>query len=107
MPSGRVDYEYQNCLKFTAARFLRPNSSDVVKEPMCCWLAAGWNTSNLSTRVGVSEWTILAFEAGDLWSPPLHLDLVREAIEAAGVEFIAENAEGPPGVRLRKARSTE
>ena len=71
---------------------------------MCCWLAAGWNTSNLSTRVGVSEWTILAFEAGDLWSPPLHLDLVREAIEAAGVEFIAENAEGAAGREAEKGK---
>jgi hypothetical protein len=42
----------------------------------------------LAIRVGVSEKTILAFEARDQWSPPMYLNLVRERLESAGVEFI-------------------
>ena len=48
----------------------------------------------------MSEKAILAFEASGACSPPLFLDLVRERLEAAGVEFIAENGEGP-GVRMK------
>jgi hypothetical protein len=33
--------------------------------------------------------------------PPLDLNLVRERLEAAGIEFIAED-DGGAGVRLRK-----
>jgi DNA-binding XRE family transcriptional regulator len=68
----------------------------------------GWTCAKLAGRVGVSEKTIMAFEAGYRWSPHLypapHLypDLVRARLEAAGVEFIAENG-GGAGVRLRKA----
>jgi DNA-binding XRE family transcriptional regulator len=51
----------------------------------------GWSASKLATRVGVREKTILAFELGDQWSPPLDLGLVRRRLEAAGAEFIAEN----------------
>jgi transcriptional regulator with XRE-family HTH domain len=54
----------------------------------------GWTRMRLAFRVGVSEKTVLTFESGEPWSRPLDLGL-----EAAGVEFIAENAEGP-GVRL-------
>jgi DNA-binding XRE family transcriptional regulator len=62
----------------------------------------GWTASEVAIRVGVSEKTILAFEAGDEWSPPFYLDLVREHLETAGVEFIAENG-GEAEARLRKA----
>ena len=65
----------------------------------------GWTASKLATRVCVSEKTILAFEAGEQWSPPrsppLYLDRLRERLESAGVIFVEENGEGP-GVRLRK-----
>ena len=63
----------------------------------------GWSRIRLAFRVGVSEKTVLTFESGEPWSRPLDLGLVRERLEAAGVEFIAENGEGPPGVRLRSA----
>jgi DNA-binding XRE family transcriptional regulator len=65
-----------------------------------------WTASKLATRVGVREKTILAFELGDQWSPPLDLGLVRRRLEAAGAEFIAENGEGP-SVRLQKGRETK
>jgi hypothetical protein len=45
----------------------------------------------------------LTFESDEPWSRPLDLGLVRERLEDPGVEFIAENGEGPPGVRLRSA----
>jgi DNA-binding XRE family transcriptional regulator len=70
----------------------------------------GWTVLKLAMRVGVSEKTIVAFEAGDRWSPHLypapHLypDLVRARLESAGVIFVEENGEGP-GVRLRKGTS--
>jgi len=60
-----------------------------------------WTASKLATRVGVREKTILAFELGDQWSPPLDLGLVRRRLEAAGAEFIAENG-GRAGVRLEE-----
>ena len=63
----------------------------------------GRTRMRLAFRVGVSEKTVLTFESGEPWSRPLDLGLVRERLEAAGVEFIAENGEGPPGVRLRSA----
>ena len=61
----------------------------------------GWTRVRLAFRVGVSEKTVLTFESGEPWSRPLDLGLVRERLEAAGVEFIAENG-GGPGVRLKK-----
>jgi ribosome-binding protein aMBF1 (putative translation factor) len=57
----------------------------------------GWSAWRLGAQVGASAKTILAFEAGERWSPPLYLDLVRKRLEIEGVEFI-ENR----GVRLRK-----
>jgi hypothetical protein len=64
-------------------------------------LLLGWSASKLALRVGVGEGTILAFEARDQWLPPLDLNLARERLEAAGIEFIAED-DGGVGVRLRK-----
>ena len=68
----------------------------------------GWTRIRLAFRVGVTEATIEAFESGESWSRPLNvrwrplnLDLVRAALESAGVIFVEENGEGP-GVRLRK-----
>jgi ribosome-binding protein aMBF1 (putative translation factor) len=60
----------------------------------------GWWQSDLAKMVRVSEKSIRAFESGEL---SLDLDLVREALESAGVIFVEENGEGP-GVRLRKGK---
>jgi hypothetical protein len=61
----------------------------------------GWSASRLGTCVGASAKTILAFEAGDKWSSPLYLDLVRKRLEIEGLEFIGDR-NGAPTVRLRK-----
>ena len=64
-------------------------------------LLVRWSQADLAGHVGVSAATIWTFESGKRRSPALNLDLVREAFESAGVEFIAENGDGAC-VRLRK-----
>ncbi len=60
----------------------------------------GWSVLKLATRVGVSESAIRLFELG-VNLAVLDLEAVRTVLESAGVEFIAENEEGP-SVRLGK-----
>jgi len=66
----------------------------------------GWSQSDLAGHVGVSTKTVWVFEAGKPKPSVLNLDLVREALESAGVIFVEENGEGP-GVRLRKLKAKE
>lgn len=56
---------------------------------------------SLAASAKVASRTIADFEAGK--REPIHATkaAIRAALEAAGVEFIAENG-GGPGVRLRK-----
>jgi DNA-binding XRE family transcriptional regulator len=61
----------------------------------------GWSQSDLAGHVGVNTKTVWVFEAGKPKPSVLDLDLVRTALESAGVIFVEENGEGP-GVRLRK-----
>ncbi len=63
----------------------------------------GWSQSDLAGHVGVSTKTVWVFEAGKPKPSVLNLDLVRAALESAGVIFVEENGDGP-GVRLRKAK---
>lgn len=56
---------------------------------------------DLATAVGVSKQTIIDFERGARTPHSKNLLLIRDALEAAGVEFIGSNG-GGPGVRLRK-----
>lgn len=72
------------------------------------WRAAraliGWSQGDLAQALGVSVLTVKRLEAG---SRNVSDDMQRraqEALETAGVEFIAENG-GGAGVRLRKARA--
>ncbi|WP_426958403.1 hypothetical protein [Muricoccus radiodurans] len=61
----------------------------------------GWNRQRLAVRADLSTSTVIVFEAG---KRPLLRDArtaLRKALEAAGVELIAENG-GGSGVRLRK-----
>ncbi len=63
---------------------------------------------DLAEASGVSLRTIVHFEVGERQPIPANLAAIKRALEAAGIEFIAENG-GGPGVRLarakRKARS--
>jgi transcriptional regulator with XRE-family HTH domain len=74
--------------------------------PEQCRAARGlkdWSQSKLATEARVGESTVRNFEAGRSVPVANNLAAMRSALEAAGVEFIAENG-GGPGVRLRKGR---
>jgi transcriptional regulator with XRE-family HTH domain len=66
----------------------------------------GWSQDRLVELSGVPKRTIARFELGDGSPQRRTLTAIRNALEAAGVEFIAENG-GGPGVRLRKAKSDD
>lgn len=63
----------------------------------------GWSQTVLADASGVSLPTIKRLEAGigAMGGRAATVDAIVAALEAAGVEFIAENG-GGPGVRLRK-----
>jgi predicted transcriptional regulator len=63
--------------------------------------ALGWSISTLSERSAVSVSTIkrLETEAGFLKATEANLRVIRETLEAAGIEFIGDADHGP-GVRL-------
>ena len=71
------------------------------------WRAAraliGWSQGDLARQLGVSALTIKRLEAGGRNVSDEMRKRAREALEAAGVEFIAENG-GGAGVRLKKPR---
>jgi transcriptional regulator with XRE-family HTH domain len=63
-----------------------------------------WSAAQLGHRAGVSWSTVQRAESGD-GTPRLHaetLDRIQRALEAAKVEFIAEDRGGGPGVRLHR-----
>jgi predicted transcriptional regulator len=57
---------------------------------------------DLATLAKVSASTVARFEAGEELKERT-VDAMRASLEKAGVEFIAEDNDGP-GVRLRKMR---
>ena len=72
--------------------------------PAQCRAARGlidWSQMDLAERAGVGIVTIRQLEAGNHAPRRATLDVVRRALEAAGVEFIDENG-GGAGVRLQK-----
>jgi transcriptional regulator with XRE-family HTH domain len=62
--------------------------------------ALGWSTADLGAKAGVGPNTVNRFERGHD-ARMSSVDKMRQALEAAGIEFIAENG-GGVGVRLRK-----
>jgi transcriptional regulator with XRE-family HTH domain len=60
-----------------------------------------WSQTDLADRAGVSRATVADFETGKRTPITNNLSAIRAALEAAGVEFIPENGNGP-GVRLAK-----
>lgn len=65
--------------------------------------ALNWSTQELAAKAGVGANTVNRYEAG-FNSRVSSVEKMRQAMEAAGVIFIAENGDGP-GVRLRKDRA--
>jgi predicted transcriptional regulator len=66
----------------------------------------GWSQQELAKNAGVGTVAIHQLESGTSQPRRATLDVVKRALEAAGVEFIDENG-GGPGVRLRKASETK
>jgi transcriptional regulator with XRE-family HTH domain len=72
--------------------------------PSQCRAARGlldWSQHELAKRSRVGIVTIRQLEGGLHQPRPATLQVVRQALESAGVEFIDENG-GGAGVRLRK-----
>jgi transcriptional regulator with XRE-family HTH domain len=61
----------------------------------------GMKREDLAVAAEVAHATLTDFEGGKRQPYPRTLTAIRNALEAAGVEFIAENG-GGAGVRLRK-----
>ncbi|MBI0435429.1 helix-turn-helix transcriptional regulator [Roseomonas sp. KE0001] len=61
----------------------------------------GWSQTQLAEAAKVARQTVVDFERGARTPYPNNLTAIRAALEAAGVEFIAEDGSGA-GVRLRK-----
>ncbi|MCR4378069.1 MAG: helix-turn-helix domain-containing protein [Rhodospirillales bacterium] len=60
-----------------------------------------WSRKDLADAAKVAERTIVDFERGAREPYERTLRDIREALEGAGVVFIAQNGDGP-GVRLKK-----
>jgi len=60
-----------------------------------------WTQQELADRARVGIVTVRQVEAGLTEPRRATLEVIRRALEGAGVEFINENG-GGPGVRLRK-----
>jgi len=60
-----------------------------------------WSQTQLGQASNLSLSTVRDFEKGRRIPYPNNLSTMRQALEAAGVEFIAENG-GGAGVRIRK-----
>jgi transcriptional regulator with XRE-family HTH domain len=76
--------------------------------PAQCRAARGlveWSQRELAEHAGVGIVTIRQLEAGSHEPRRATLEVVRRALEAAGVEFIDENG-GGAGVRLREPQNT-
>jgi len=63
----------------------------------------GWTLDRLEAATGLPKRTLTRFENESTAPRASTIAIIRGALEAAGVEFIAENG-GGPGVRLRKAQ---
>ena len=63
--------------------------------------ALGWSIDTLAQKTSISARTIkrIESEGGFGRATPANLKLIRETLEAAGVEFVGAPGEGP-GVRL-------
>jgi transcriptional regulator with XRE-family HTH domain len=61
----------------------------------------GWTREDLAAATGTTVRTLARLEANETRPRVSTSSRIRAALEAAGVEFIAENG-GGPGVRLRK-----
>lgn len=66
-----------------------------------------WEQRDLAeaSKVSLPSIELLETNRGPLAAQAWTIEAMRAALEAGGVEFIAENGDGGPGVRLRKQRT--
>jgi hypothetical protein len=84
------------------------NRSGAMITPIQCRMAriaVGFGIRDLAAAAKVSTDTVSRFERGEELMERT-IGAIHAALEAAGVEFIAENG-GGPGVRLKKRRPSE
>ena len=66
--------------------------------------ALGWSVQALAAKAGVAGNTVSRYENGtDAYGETLAK--LQRALEAGGVDFIDDDEEGGPGVRLKKKRA--
>jgi transcriptional regulator with XRE-family HTH domain len=63
----------------------------------------GMDQNTLAEAASVARGTLIDFERGNRTPGANNIAAIRTALEAAGVEFIAENG-GGAGVRLKKGK---
>ena len=61
-----------------------------------------WSQPDLAEATGIARQTITRFESGANLPHPNNRATIREALEAAGIEFLPETKTKGVGVRLRK-----
>ncbi len=66
----------------------------------------GWSQLKLAQEAKVGVVTVHQLEAGSTQPRRSTLDVIRRALEAAGVQLIDADDSGGPGVRLREERKT-
>ena len=64
-------------------------------------VALGLGVRDLAAAADVAPSTIMRFESGRGGLQARTLDRVQRTLEAGGISFIAEDASGGPGVRIR------
>lgn len=69
--------------------------------------ALGWSLIDLADKAGISMATVARFERGDARPHALSLQRIRQALEDAGVIFLAPGdvIDGGAGVRLQRAQA--
>src|SRR4051794_20320666 len=98
MPHASVNIFYRNCKKYAGLPELGMITS---AQSRAARGLLGWSQQALADRAGVGIMTIHQLEKDGSQPRRSTLDVVRRALEAAGVEFIDENG-GGAGVRLRR-----
>jgi transcriptional regulator with XRE-family HTH domain len=77
--------------------------------PAQCRAARGlvaWSQQDLAKAAGIGAVAVHQLESGSSRPRRSTLTVIRQAFEAAGVEFIEENG-GGPGVRLQKPQHSK
>jgi transcriptional regulator with XRE-family HTH domain len=89
--------------------FYRWGNSFGMITPAQCRAARGliaWSQSDLAQKAGIGAVAVHQLESGSSNPRRSTLTVIRQAFEAAGVEFIEENG-GGPGVRLREPQHSK